>query len=230
LQKQQSTGVAKAVLPPVILLHVHVVVRDPARACETPHVAVCWEHGVVWQLSLYSTQGHIGCVGDGVGTTTTHAGSVNLQCTPGVSTDCGLASKFISKVCRCRKTVSVSPAWPRVLRTTVRNALSCWSTLAFAAAPPSPQPPTASRKQSAKCRLIGLEKVGSSKVSPQQSQTARQSSKSVVVVGEPRSLKKPVQSETAETHLANSLAPAKIPYGPLGSPLHCQFEPTGSSQ
>jgi len=171
-----------------------------------------------------------GCVGDGVGGTMTHAGSVNLQCTPGVSTDCGLASKFISKVCRCRKTVSVSPAWPRVLRTTVRNALSCWSTLAFAAAPPSPQPPTASRKQSAKCRLIGLEKVGSSKVSPQQSQTARQSSKSVVVVGEPRSLKKPVQSETAETHLANSLAPAKIPYGPLGSPLHCQFEPKGSSQ
>jgi hypothetical protein len=100
LQKQQSTGVAEAGLPPVILLHVHVVVRVPARACETPHVAVCWEQGVVWQFSLYSTQGHIGCVGDGVGGITTHAGSVNLQLSPGMSNAAGVPSKFSSKVAR----------------------------------------------------------------------------------------------------------------------------------
>ena len=97
MQKQQSTGLAK---PPSILLHVHVVVRDPARACETPHVAVCWEHGVVWQLSLYSTQGHIGCVGDEVGAEVMHAGSVNLQCLPGTSTVDATASKFNSRVVR----------------------------------------------------------------------------------------------------------------------------------
>jgi len=100
LQKQQSTGVAKAVLPPVILLHVHVVVRDPARACETPHVAVCWEQGVVWQLSLYSTHGHIGCVGDEVGEELTHPGSMNLQCLPGTSKKDATERMFNSKVVR----------------------------------------------------------------------------------------------------------------------------------
>lgn len=40
MQKQQSTGVAAAVLPPVTFKHEHVVVRDPARAEETPQVAV----------------------------------------------------------------------------------------------------------------------------------------------------------------------------------------------
>jgi len=180
LQKQQSTGVAKAVLPPVILLQVHVVVRDPARACETPHVAVCWEHGVVWQFSLYSTHGHIGCVGDEVGGTVLHDGSMYLQLLPGTSTKAGVASKLISKVVRVVKTVGfVASAWPRVLSTMPRNARSWFSSLCFAAAPPSPQPPTASRKQSAKCRLSGLVKVRSSKVSPQQSQIARQSSWSI---------------------------------------------------
>jgi len=180
LQKQQSTGLAKAVLPPSILLQVHVVVRDPARACETPHVAVCWEHGVVWQLSRYSTHGHIGCVGDGVGGTVTHDGSVYLQALPGTSTGAGVASKLISKVVRVVKTVGfVASAWPMVLRTMPRNALSWFSSLCLAAPLPSPQPPTASRKQSAKCRLSGLLKVGSSKVSPQQSQIVRQSSKSI---------------------------------------------------
>jgi len=35
-----------------------------------------------------------------VGEEVTHAGSVNLQYTPGTSTGCGLASKLIIKVCR----------------------------------------------------------------------------------------------------------------------------------
>jgi len=158
------------------LLQVHVVVRDPARACETPHVAVCWEHGVVWQLSRYSTHGHMGCVGDGVGAKVTHDGSVNLQLLPGTSTGAGVASKLISKVVRWVKTVGfVASAWPMVLRTMPRNALSWSSSLFLAMALPSPQPPTASRKQSAKCCLLELVKVWSSKVSPQQSQIERQS-------------------------------------------------------
>jgi len=121
-----------------------------------------------------------GCVGDGVGGTVLHDGSMYLQLLPGTSTKAGVASKLISKVVRVVKTVGfVASAWPRVLSTMPRNARSWFSSLCFAAAPPSPQPPTASRKQSAKCRLSGLVKVRSSKVSPQQSQIARQSSWSI---------------------------------------------------
>jgi len=60
LQKQQSTGVAVAVLPPVTFKHEHVVVRDPARAWETPHVAICAGHGESVHLWVYWTHGHIG--------------------------------------------------------------------------------------------------------------------------------------------------------------------------
>jgi len=67
LQKQQSTGVAKAVLPPVTFRHEHVVVRDPARAAETPHVAVWAGQGVSVHLWVYVTHGHVGWVGAGVG-------------------------------------------------------------------------------------------------------------------------------------------------------------------
>jgi len=119
-------------------------------------------------------------VGDGVGGAVTHDGSVNLQLLPGTSTSAGVASKLISKVVRVVKTVGfVASACPRVLRTMPRNALSWLSSLCLAAALPSPQPPTASRKQSAKCRLSALVKVRSSKVSPQQSQIERQSSWSI---------------------------------------------------
>lgn len=69
MQKQQSTGVAAAVLPPVTFKHEHVVVRDPARAEETPHVAVWEAHGVSVHLWVYSTQGHVATVGAAVGTT-----------------------------------------------------------------------------------------------------------------------------------------------------------------
>jgi len=132
----------------------------------------------------YDSHGHIGCTGAGVtgivGENVTHDGSVYLQLLPGTSTWAGVASKLISKVVRVVKTVGfVASAWPRVLRTMPRNALSWFSSLCLAAASPLPQPPTASRKQSAKCRLSELVKVGSSKVSPQQSQIARQSSKSI---------------------------------------------------
>jgi len=60
LQKQQSTGVAVAVLPPVTFKHEQVVVRDPARAWETPHVAVCAGQGVSVHFWVYWTHGHIG--------------------------------------------------------------------------------------------------------------------------------------------------------------------------
>jgi len=60
LQKQQSTGEAVAVFPPVTFKHEHVRVRDPARAWETPHVASCAGHGTSLHLSVYVTHGHIG--------------------------------------------------------------------------------------------------------------------------------------------------------------------------
>jgi len=66
LQKQQSTGVAAAVLNPLTFMHEHVVVRDPARAAETPHVSVWDGHGVSVHLWVYWTQGHVGWVGAGI--------------------------------------------------------------------------------------------------------------------------------------------------------------------
>jgi len=60
LQKQQSTATAVASFPPVTLAHEHDVVRDPARAWETPQVAVRSGQGVSVHFCLYSTQGHVG--------------------------------------------------------------------------------------------------------------------------------------------------------------------------
>ena len=89
---------------------------------------------------------------------------------------------FCSKITRALVVARfVASFWPRALRMAPSKSFSCLSTLCFAAKLPSPQPPTASRKQSAKCCLFGLVKVGSSVVSPQQSHIRRQSSMSTGV-------------------------------------------------
>jgi len=114
-----------------------------------------------------------GCVGDEVGAEVTHAGSEYLQDSPAKSFGAGVASRFCSKTTRLWFTVGFASDPPMSLRMVVSNVISRSFLFVCAVALPSPQPPTASRKQSAKCCLFGLVKVGSSVVSPQQSHTRR---------------------------------------------------------